>query len=198
LIVWAALVAAMPLASLAAAETPWNWIKERNGFTLEKRPVDGSKYYEYRARTHSTVAPPVVVERIWRGIGDERSPTLKRRTVVRRTEDEMVVYDQIRAVVVSDRDVTIRIRRVADARTGAFEIQFESTPELGPPPAAGYVRLTMVRGEWRIEPDRAGGSNIAYRVYSEPGGTIPAFMVRGAQQDSVFDEFERVMARVGR
>jgi hypothetical protein len=115
---------------------------------------------------------------------------------VRRGADELVVYDQIHAAVVSDRDVTIRIRKVAEG--SAFELQFESTSELGPPPAAGYVRLPMVRGSWRIEPAAEGGSNIAYRCYSEPGGAIPAFLVRGAQQDSTLDEFERVLTRVGR
>jgi hypothetical protein len=182
--------------SRVRADDGWRVMHERNGITLERRSVEGSRYYEYRVRAHTTVAPAVAVERIWTGIGDERSPTVKHRTVVRRAADELVVYDQIHAAVVSDRDVTIRIRKVTDG--SAFELQFESTSELGPPPAAGYVRLPMVRGNWRIEPAVEGGSNIAYRCYSEPGGAIPAFLVRGAQQDSTLDEFERVLTRVGR
>jgi hypothetical protein len=178
------------------ADDGWRVMHERNGITLERRSVEGSRYYEYRVRAHTTVAPAVAVERIWSGIGDERSPTVKHRTVVRRAADELVVYDQIHAAVVSDRDVIIRIRKVTEG--SAFELQFESTSELGPPPAAGYVRLPMVRGSWRIEPAAEGGSNIAYRCYSEPGGAIPAFLVRGAQQDSTLDEFERVLTRVGR
>ena len=181
-----------------AADDGWRTVTERNGVTLEKRPVADSRYFEYRARGHTTVAAAVAAQRIWSGIGDERSPPLKHRSVLRRGEDELVVYDQIHTPVVSDRDVTIRLRRVSDARTGAFEIQFESTAELGPPPAAGYVRLPKVRGAWRIEPDPAGGANLAYLCYSEPGGAIPAFMVRGAQQDQTIDEFERVLNRVGR
>jgi len=183
-------------ATSVRADDGWRVVHERNGITLERRSVDGSRYYEYRVHAHTTVAPNVAVERIWSGIGDERSPTVKHRTVVRRAADELVVYDQIHAAVVSDRDVTIRIRRITDGN--AFELQFESTSELGPPPAAGYVRLPMVRGSWRIEPAAEGGSNIAYRCYSEPGGAIPAFLVRGAQQDSTLDEFERVLTRVGR
>ena len=80
----------------------------------------------------------------------------------------------------------------------ASRSSFESTAEIGPPPAAGYVRLPLVRGSWRIEPAANGGANIAYLCYSEPGGAIPAFLVRGAQQDSTLDEFERVLTRVGR
>ncbi len=198
-----AFLAAAFVASLSAAagavqaDDGWRMVRDRDGITLERRSVEGSRFYEYRVRAHTTVSPPVAVERIWSGIGDERSPTVKHRTVVRRAGDELVVYDQIHAAVVSDRDVTIRIHKSADGR-GGFDISFESTAELGPPPAAGYVRLPLVRGSWHIEPAAEGGSNIAYRCYSEPGGAIPAFLVRGAQQDSTLDEFERVLTRVGR
>ena len=193
----AALIASFAVAGVARGDDAWHVVHERNGVTLERRPVDGSRYFEYRARAHTTVSAAAALGRIWGGIGDERSPTVKHRTVVHRAEDELVVYDQIHAAVVSDRDVTIRIHKASDGR-GGFEIAFESTAEMGPPPAAGYVRLPMVRGDWRIEPTADGGANIAYRCYSEPGGAIPAFLVRGAQQDSTLDEFERVLTRVGR
>jgi hypothetical protein len=193
----AALIASFAFAGGARGEESWHVVHERNGVTLERRPVEGSRYYEYRVHAHTTVSAPAALQRIWSGIGDERSPTVKHRTVVSRAEDELVVYDQIHAAVVSDRDVIIRIRKASDGR-GGFEIAFESTADIGPPPAAGYVRLPLVRGNWRIEPTTDGGANIAYRCYSEPGGAIPAFLVRGAQQDSTLDEFERVLMRVGR
>ena len=69
--------------------------------------------------------------------------------MVKRSADEVVVYDQIHAPVVSDRDVVIRIRKMADGR-GSFEIQFESAPELGPPPAKGYVRLHRLMIEAKL------------------------------------------------
>jgi len=192
----AALVASL-FSGAVRADDGWRVMRDRDGITLERRAVEGSRFYEYRVRAHTTVNAAVALERIWSGIGDERSPTIKHRTVVRRADDELVVYDQIHAAVVSDRDVTIRIHKSGDAR-GGFDITFESTSDVGPPPATGYVRLAAVRGSWRIEPAADGGSNIAYRCYSEPGGAIPAFLVRGAQQDSTLEEFERVLTRVGR
>ena len=195
----AALVASFSsaVARSAEADESWRVMRDRDGITLERRAVEGSRFYEYRVRAHSTVSPAVAVERIWSGIGNEHPPTVKHRTVVRREADELVVYDQIHTPVVSDRDVTIRIRKSADGH-GGFDIAFESAPDQGPPPAVGYVRLTVVHGSWHIEPAPEGGSNIAYRCYSEQGGAIPAFLVRGAQQDSTLDEFERVLTRVGR
>jgi hypothetical protein len=195
------LLAAALIASFAAgaahAGDAWRTVHDRGGVTLDRRSVEGSRYYEYRARTHTKVSAKLAFERIWNGIGDERSPTLKQRSVLYRDSDELVVYDQIHAAVVSDRDVTIRLHKQQADEHGGFGIDFASTSKLGPPPASGYVRLPMVRGSWRIEPAADGGADIVYRCYSEPGGAIPAFLVRGAQQDSTLDEFERVLKRVG-
>jgi hypothetical protein len=183
---------------VAAAEDSWKFVSEKNGITLEKRAVPDSTYLEYRARAHATTSAPAIVTRIWGAISGQQSPPITQRRVLKSERDEIIVYDQIHAPVVKDRDVTIRIRKLEDVRTGAYEIHFESAPELGPPPAAGYVRLPKVRGNWRIAPTSDGGADVSYICYSEPGGAIPAFLVRGTQQGNVFDEFERMMQRVGR
>jgi hypothetical protein len=193
-----AALATLSFGSLLAAEESWKLVTEKNGITLEKRAVPDSSFMEYRARAHATASAPAVVSRIWNAISGVQAPPITQRKVLKHGEDEIVVYDQIHAPVVKDRDVTIRIRKVADPRTGAVEISFESRPELGPPPAQGYVRLPVVRGDWRVEPASDGGANVSYRCYSEPGGAIPAFLVRGTQQGNVYDEFERMFQRIGR
>jgi hypothetical protein len=180
----------------AAIAGGWRVISEQHGITQEKRPVPGSRYFDYRVRAHTTVAAPLAAQRIWDGIAGEHPPSIKKRTVVRRSADELIVYDQIHTPVVTDRDVTVRLRKRA---VGAgFVIRFDTANELGPPPSSDYVRLPVVRGAWRVEPDPKGGAFVSYDCYSEPGGSIPAFLVRGAQQDQVLAEFEQVLARIGR
>ena len=46
--------------------------------------------------------------------------------------------------MVSDRDVTIRIRK--RAMPAAFEVRFETANAEGPPESKGYVRIPVVRG----------------------------------------------------
>jgi hypothetical protein len=192
-----ALVAACLLGSVArAADADWQLCTRKEGVVLEKKAVEGSRFYEYRARAHVQVAPLQALERIWSGVLDEHPPSVAKRVIVRHSDEEIVVYDQIHTPVVSDRDVTTRLRKLFDPRTGVFEIQFDSANELGPPPDAHHVRLPVVRGSWRVEPDAAGGANVLYRCYSEPGGSVPAFLVRGAQQDNLLKEFERVLLRI--
>jgi hypothetical protein len=191
-------LAAVAAVSAVAAEEEWRLCSQKEGVTLEKRAVPHSSYYEYRARAHVAATPQHAFERIWNGVLGEQPPSVTKRVVVRHSDDEIVVYDQIHAVVVSDRDVTTRLQRKVDSRSGAYEIQFDTANELGPPPNGHYVRLPVVRGSWRVEPDPAGGSTVAYICYSEPGGSVPAFLVRGAQQDTTSKEFARVILRIDR
>lgn len=186
-------VAVLLLVGGVAAAQEWQTVSERDGVTLEKRAVEGSRFYEYRARTHVALAPAEVVARVWNGIPGERAPSIKKRTVLRKSDDELLIYDIIHTPVVSDRDVTVRLRKLVEGN--GFAIVFEAANELGPPPAPHLVRLPAVRGAWHIEPDGTG-SMVSYLVYSEPGGSLPAFLTRGPQQSSVFAEFEHVLERL--
>jgi hypothetical protein len=183
------------LVSLSAAgEAGWTTFDNRDGVTYEKRPVPGSRFNEYRATAAVATSPPETARAVWTAITDAIPETVKKRTVISRANDEIVVYDQIHTPVVSDRDVTIRIKRVVNGDD--IEIRFESANELGPPPASGYVRLPVVRGKWALFA-ATNGTRVVYECYSEPGGTIPAFLVRGAQQSEVAKDVERVLSRLG-
>jgi hypothetical protein len=193
--IWAALAL---WASLAYADEGWKECGHKDGIIVEKRPVAGSRFVENRARGHVTVPAAMALERIWNGVAHEYPPTVTKRILVRQSADEMVIYDQIHTPIVSDRDLTTRLHRVSDPQKGIFEIRFESANDVGPPPNPHYVRLTAVRGLWHIQPDGGSGSNISYQVYSEPGGSVPAFLVRGTLQDETMKELERVVGVLNR
>jgi hypothetical protein len=178
----------------AHAEDGWKTFETDKGVTYEKRPVPGSHFNEYRAVMAVTATPTDTARTVWTAITDAIPPTVKKRQVLSRGTDEILIYDQIHTPVVSDRDVTIRIRRITHA--DSVEVRFESANELGPPPAPGYVRLPVVRGRWMLTPSD-GGTHVVYECYSEPGGSIPAFLVRGAQQSEVAKDVERVLSRLG-
>jgi hypothetical protein len=176
------------LLSLLAADEPWKLYGEKHGVTVERRAIAGSKYYEHRASV-AVAQPPDVVERaIWAGITESTPKTVKKRTVLAHSDDDYVVYDEYSTPVVSDRDAVIRIHRQKG------EIRFQ-TVEGGPPPNPKYVRLPVVRGAWRILPE-GSGSRLEYDCYSEPGGSVPAWMVRGPQADQIFADVQRILDRL--
>jgi hypothetical protein len=180
------------LSAAAHADEPWKPINVKDTVTYEKRAVPGSSYYEYRASFTVTAQPPAVVEAMWQAVTGATPPTVKKREVLKRSANEMLIYDQLHARVVSDRDVTLRLQRVP-APDGGGEIRFDTANELGPPPAAGFVRLPVVRGAWTAKAVPGGGTALTYVCYSEPGGSVPAFMVRGGQQDKIVEAVERML-----
>jgi hypothetical protein len=180
---------------VAAADEGWSTYGTRDGVTYEKRGVPGSKYNEYRATVDVQTSLAETARVVWSCITESVPPTVKKRTVLSRSDDELVIYDQVRTPVVSDRDVTIRIRR--NTRAGEIEIRFDSANDVGPPPQSGFVRLPVVRGHWLLV-QSASGTRVRYECYSEPGGSIPAFLVRGAQQSEVEKDVERVLVRLPR
>jgi hypothetical protein len=140
----------------------------------------------------------VVAERasdeIWRLLRAGDMDSLKHREILAERADELVIYDQIRTPVVSDRDYTIVVTR---RRAGA-RVTFEcvTANERGPAPQKGYVRIAVVNAGWYVEPDGHGGTRLGYFAYSEPGGSVPAFLVRGAQADRSVADVVRMVARL--
>jgi hypothetical protein len=195
----AAIIGIFALSAQAAqADEGWKECSHKDGVIVEKRPVPGSRFVENRARGHIAMAPADVLERIWAGVPHEYPPTVTKRTLLSQSPNEMLIYDQIHTPVVSDRDLTTRLHKIADPQKGLFEIRFEGASEAGPPPNPHYVRLTTLRGLWHIESDGGSGSNVSYQVYSEPGGSVPAFLVRGTLQDETMKELERVVGVLNR
>jgi hypothetical protein len=190
-------IAAFLSTSSIVAEEQWKLLTTKNGLNLERRPVAGSSFYEYRVKTESPASPKGVIDGMWSGFTEDLPAAIIKREFVSRAENELVVYDQIKAPIVSDRDMVLRIRKVARSN-GVIELSFQTTDQVGPPPNPKMVRIPMVRGGWTIEPTPSGGSALTYTCYSEPGGSVPAAFVRGAQEDQVFLDVQRILRRARR
>jgi hypothetical protein len=181
------LIVALSVAALA--DEPWKLWSEKGGVRVERRAVAGSRYYEHRAELTVPQPPAVVEQAIWSGITEAPPKTVRKRTVLSHSADEYVVYDELSTPIVSDRDAAIRIRRTPG------RIRFETANELAPPPNPKYVRLPVVRGAWEIFP-QGSGSRLVYTCYSEPGGSVPAWMVRGPQADQIFLDVQLILDRL--
>ena len=71
----------------------------------------------------------------------------------------------------------------------------ESRPRMWPVDPK-LVRIPAIRGRWAVEPGDQGGSRLTYQSFSEPGGSIPAFMIHGAQLDQIVHDVETLLDRL--
>ncbi|MFO0577064.1 MAG: hypothetical protein U1A78_23920 [Polyangia bacterium] len=182
----------------AAAEEAWQACKVKDAgkddLSLEKRAVPDSKFHEYRAQVTSKLSAEAILRTLWGNLTDPPQGVVKQRQILRKSATEVVLYDQVRTPVVSDRDYTLRIWLEREP-AGTVHLKMHTAPELGPPPADKHVRIPIIRGEWTLVPRPEGGARVTFQCFSEPGGSVPAFMVRGAQQDQVVSDVRRILAK---
>ena len=187
-----------PLPALPAVDSPAGWTpyKIQHCIAVQRRLVQGSRFFEYRAVVFAPLPPETVLEQTWRHMVEGRPPLLKQRQVLKQDPDEIILYDQLKTPVVSDRDYTLMVRRETDASRRRYQVAFATANELGPPPVPKHVRIPIIRGRWVVEPDEQGSSRLSYQSFVEPGGSLPSFLVHGAQLEQLVHDIEELLGRV--
>ena len=182
---------------VAKSTVPWQKHKEKHGIVVERRAGAGSKFYEYRAVATMPMPPAQLSELMWSTVPTRTGPMLKKRQMLQQSKDTLLFYDQIKTPVVSDRDYTMRMHR-RTLGSDRYEMTFITANEEGPPVDPHYVRIPAISGRWLIEPEpgKDGHSHVTYQTYSEPGGSVPAFVISGPQVDQVVISIENLAKHI--
>ena len=96
------------------------------------------------------------------------------------------LYTLVKPPFVAPRDYTIRVALARDdlLSGGAFELRWTLSRDHGPPSPAGTVRLKENTGAWIVE--AAGAvTRFVYRVFNDPGGSIPAWLVNSGNEREI-------------
>ena len=163
---------------------PFQPLENRGGLVLQGRPIQGSKYSEYRVITVTPYPTSALCEHIYEwGTKGTDHPGVKLHKVLRDGADERVVYDQLEQPVVADRDYALTVvrRREPD---GTCRIRFWTSNDLAPPKPKGFVRMERLWGGWLFEPLAGGKARLTYTLFADPGGRIPSFLVHGPQKSA--------------
>jgi START domain-containing protein len=176
----------------------WKVYETREGVSVLRRAVEGSPYFEHRAAVDVPIDPAVAADEVWAALRDGDMETLKHQDVLRAGASELLLYEQIRTPIVSDRDYTISVRRIFDPARGRTSFRCETANELGPPVARDHVRVPLIRAGWMTQPDGHGGTRLTYYSFSEPGGLIGPLFARGVQADRSLNDVLRMMRRLVR
>lgn len=153
------------------------------GLTFSQRPIAASPYREYRAEVNSPHPVETWCLAIFEwGTKGGDGPGIILNKVLEAGADRRVVYNQVRQSVVSNRDYALTVvrQRLAD---GSCRIRFRATNALAPPRPEGFVRMDKLWGEWRLV-SQDGGTHVTYTLFSDPAGSVPAFLVHGGQQQA--------------
>lgn len=164
------------------SKVAWEPVSTEGGLTLEQRSVEATGAREFRVTAQTKVSVEALCASVFEwGTRGKDVPGLKARRELASAPDERVVYDQFESAVVSNRDYAITVRRTRGP-DGVCRIRYWATNEKAPPVPDGTVRIERLWGSWTFTPVD-GQTRLVYTQFSDPAGSIPAFLANGAQRD---------------
>lgn len=166
-----------------------------DGITLEKREVAGSPFAELRLTATTTKATlDALCSEAWGdGSYDPSEPDLKSRKVLSEDGGVRVTWEEIAPAVVSQRDYVLY--QTVDRTPTTCTMRYRSTTDAAAPVRSTFVRITKLWGSWHFEALPTGGVRVVYTSFSDPGGSIPAFLVKGPQRSAAIMWMKRTMDR---
>lgn len=169
------IVCAVALILAAEVEPGWEVAREDKKTIVERRPrSDG--FMELRATTTTDVLPQAIAEAFWSRRVRSVS-AVKQYLVLKKTETEKLVYQQLKLPVVKDRDYTVRLTRYADVGNGLYQFESVCDSDAGPPPNGDHVRVTRCRSHLTIERLDDGSTRVSYTTWADTAGRLPKWIV---------------------
>jgi hypothetical protein len=177
---------------------PFAVVDERDGLTLSARRLEGSKFSEYRVTTEVAYGVSALCEHLYEwGTKGKDHPGVKLHQVLEDGADRRVVYQQLEQPVVANRDYAMTVVRER-LPSGECRVRFWASNEVAPAKPDGWVRMERLWGGWRFEPLGEGRARLTYTLFSDPGGSVPAFLVHGPQRKATLASVRDALAYVQR
>lgn len=190
---------ALPVTA-AGPDSSWQWVIERDGVAVYRRPVAGSPIDESLAITTLDASLVAVTSLIldidnnhrWIDSVDES------RALKRISDTESINYTVSHAPwPVSDRDAVVRTRVHQDPESLAVTISSEALPDFLPK-QPGLIRVEAIASSWLLSPLASGQVEVRYRVHSSPGGHLPNWLVNAVVTDQPLNTLASMHTAVDR
>ncbi len=184
------------LAVLLSVQAEWKSRGEVDGITLETRTVPETGYEFVRVRASTKTPPAKQFAVIWGVPGIESNANkkaVKVHEVILDKPDERIVYQVVSGPLISDRDFVVRRNRRVDGEV--YEVRWVAIDHPRYPPVADKVRAPRVEGSTVVEPSGDGGSIVTYEIYTDLGGSLPAWVAKGPMRDSALEWMKVMLAR---
>lgn len=173
---------AMTLSTPASAER--HVVRVEDGITVEEE-VDSNRALPVLTGTTTMTASAAQIA-AWVGAVHTYTDwqhNCEEARVLPQSDGSTLTYNRIAAPwPVSDRDVVLRSTRT-NRSDGSIHIEFRSTDDARLEIPRGVVRMPRLFGSYDLKPVEGGGTHVVYTVDSDPGGSLPAWLVRQASKD---------------
>jgi ribosome-associated toxin RatA of RatAB toxin-antitoxin module len=166
---------------------PWQELDESNGITVWAREVKGTSVREVKAE--AIVNQPI--ERLWQVLADvpkyvEFMPyVVEARELGPAPGGGMLEYQLLDPPLVDRRDYALTVTVEHGPTRTTWRRSWTPAKGLGPPRQDGVVRLEICDGSWTLERLGSRSTRVEYYLFTDPGGSIPAWIANKANTTSV-------------
>jgi hypothetical protein len=161
----------------------WRLTSESGAIKLYSRVRPGSASKEFKA-TGTIDAPTRVVNNVINDVEGYPSfmPFTAECRILQREGNSIYTYQRISPKIVGDRDYTLQVEETSwPANAGfAYLKHWKPANEAGPPEKKGVLRVKLCEGGWLLEPESAEKTRATYSIYTDTGGSLPAFIANAA------------------
>jgi hypothetical protein len=118
--------------------------------------------------------------------------------VLKREKDSVLAYQRLNVPLVRDRDYTLRSQHSKWLGPDGliYRIRWEPANDLGPPLTPGVQRVNLCEGGWLLEPQGTTATRATYSIFTDSGGSLPAFIVNNGSRIGIGKVFEAVRKQV--
>lgn len=166
--------------------------KDADGIQVFCRPVEGSLFHEVKAVTflHISLDDAVAFISDVSGYPEWISKCGEARLLEQVSPSESYSYTVVNAHwPVSDRDAVTRDVIMEAADRSAVTITSTSSPDYLPE-QEGRVRVRTLNAKWEILPQGDGTVKVEFTGYSDPRGTLPAWIFNPFLPRQAYNSFK--------
>ena len=179
---------------LYAAENPWQLKANKDGIIVYTRKVDGSEILEFKA-TMTVDAPITKIIPIYDDVNKLtywyyqciHSELIK----VEGPQDKIVYIVLHLPWPVTERDSYFRESKSTDEADSSVSYSIQALPDYLPT-KNGKVRVLMINSHWRFTSLPDGKTEIYFQQHSNPGGSIPSFLVNALAVDTPINSLKNL------
>ncbi len=199
LLAWAVLLALPLPAADKAAGAEWSQESSANGVTVYSRLPSGSSLKEFKGV--GLVAAPASI--VFAVLADNEAypafmPYTAESRVLKREKDSVLAYQRLTFPLLSDRDYTVRSQYAnwLGPDGPIYRMRWEAANDLGPAARPGILRVNVCDGAWLLEQQETASTRATYTIFTDSGGSLPAFVANSASRIGIGKIFAAVRKQV--
>jgi len=186
-----------PLAT-AAPPTGWELVSNTDGIEVARKTMEGSSLFAFRGESTQNVHISVLASVLLAdSIGPEWVDLMTDSRFLHRDSDTTKVIYQSYGLPwpIQDRDYVLFQEANYDDATKVFTLMFKSVDDAMMPVQECCVRAVAYRTFWRLEALGGNRTQVEVEVYTDPRGSLPAWLINLIQKDWPYNTITALVGR---